>query len=346
MAKHVFNTFFSDTSNPLVSHHLDSYADLLDTKLPEFLKASNPQHLVLTDERFVDVYVGGRDGDKITYHPPTDELGNAILPHMCRLENKTYALDVRADIDIVYTISGRQEVRSFTSVLIGRMPLMVRSKLCYLHTMTQDQLYEAGECKFELGGYFIISGAEKVLLTQERLGNNMLYASQRRSASQPNTAKRTLVEKEEASKLADSTEGEKFEYIAGIRSASEDGTKGPYSHFLVIPPANKDVNDPKILSSMPDFSEFVTNRLAVITLPGFTQPVPLFSVFYALGLTSDKDIYETILAGLPDEDKGKYDSLFAALVFSHEKFLQQEMKKEQDQEQEQAQGQGQGQGQG
>jgi DNA-directed RNA polymerase II subunit RPB2 len=333
MAKHVFNTFFSDTSNPLVRHHLDSYADLLDTKLPEFLKASNPQHLVLTDDRFVDVYVGGRDGDKITYYPPTDELGNAILPHMCRLENKTYALEVRADIDIVYTISGKEEVRSFPSVLLGRIPLMVRSKLCYLHTMTPEQLYEAGECKFELGGYFVISGAEKVLLTQERLGNNMVYASKRRFVSSGDSGKRTLVEKEEASKLESATVGEKFEYISGIRSASEDGTKGPYSHFLVIPPENKSVDDPDILKKINNYASLSTNRLAVITLPGFTQPVPLLSIFYALGLTSDKDIYDTILAGLPDEDKGKYDTLFSELVFSHEKFLDQEMKKETDQEQ-------------
>ena len=333
MAKHVFNTFFSDTSNPLVRHHLDSYADLLDTKLPEFLKASNPQHLVLTDDRYVDVYVGGKSGDKITYHPLTDELGNAILPHMCRLENKTYSLEVRANIDIVYTIGGKEEVRSFPSVLVGRIPLMVRSKLCYLHTMTPEQLYEAGECKFELGGYFIISGAEKVLLTQERLGNNMVYASKRRFVSSGDSAKRTLVEKEEASKLESATVGEKFEYISGIRSASEDGTKGPYSHFLVIPPENKSEDDPNIIKKIRNYASLSTNRLAVITLPGFTQPVPLLSVFYALGLTSDKDIYETILAGLPDEDKGKYDTLFAELVFSHEKFLEQEMKKETDQEQ-------------
>jgi DNA-directed RNA polymerase II subunit RPB2 len=333
MAKHVFNTYFSDTSNPLVRHHLDSYAELLDTKLPQFIKASNPQHLVVTDDRFIDVYVGGRDGNDITYHPPTDELGNAILPHMCRLENKTYSLEVRANIDIVYTISAKEEVRSFKSVLIGRLPLMVRSSLCYLHTMTPEQLYDAGECKFELGGYFIISGAEKVLLTQERLGNNMLYASKRRYVSQSDSGKKSLVEKQEASKLEDSTVGEKFEYIAGIRSASEDGTRGPYSHFLVIPPPNKSTDDPAIISKAADYSQFATNRLAVITLPGFTQPVPLFSVFYALGLTSDQDIYDTIFAGLPDADKNKYDSLFTELVFSHEKFIQQEMKKETDQDQ-------------
>ena len=112
MARHVFNTFFTDTSNPLVSHHLDSYADLLSTKLPEFLKASNPHKLILKDDRSIDVYIGGRDGSQLTYSPPTDELGNAVLPHTCRLENRTYSLEIRAAIDIVYTIGKKVETSS------------------------------------------------------------------------------------------------------------------------------------------------------------------------------------------------------------------------------------------
>ena len=332
MARHVFNTYFSDTSNPLVRHHLDSYEDLLTTKLPEFLRASNPQRLVLGDGRSAEVYIGGIDGSQLTYSPPTDELGNAILPHTCRLENRTYALEIRATIDIVYTVGTKKETRSFSNVLIGRIPLMLRSKLCYLSTMTTEQLYDAGECKFELGGYFIITGAEKVLLTQERLGNNMFYASKR--VQQPSEdQKRTLTEKELASKISDATKAGKFEFTAGIRSASEDGTRGPYSHFLVIPPANVKPDDPKKIEGVQDYGEFSTKRLAVITLPGFTQPVPLFSVFYALGITSDKDVYDTILAGIPESKKGDYDTLFAELVLSHETFKKQEIAKELDKDQ-------------
>ena len=78
VARHVFDTYFKDTSNPLVKHHLDSYADLLNTKLPEFLKGSNPARLTLVDDRSIDVYIGGRDGTKLKYAPPVDELGNAL----------------------------------------------------------------------------------------------------------------------------------------------------------------------------------------------------------------------------------------------------------------------------
>jgi DNA-directed RNA polymerase II subunit RPB2 len=222
--------------------------------------------------------------------------------------------------------------RRFENVLLGRIPLMLKSHLCYLSSMQSDELYEAGECRFELGGYFIVSGAEKSLLVQERLGDNMFYASKRAVVAQSG-GKRTLVEKEEASKLEDASKAEKFEYIAFVKSESEDGTKGPYSHFLIIPPKNTKPDDPKILAGTPDFSVFNTKRLVTITLPVFTQPVPLISVFYALGLTSDQDIYDTILAGIPTAERTQYDEIFTELILSHDVFVRQEMLKEEDQNQ-------------
>lgn len=199
--------------------------------------------------------------------------------------------------------------------------------------MTSEQLYDAGECKFELGGYFIIGGQEYVLLTQERLGENMFYAS-KRVPPQQSSETRTLVEKEKQLALEKVTKEDKYEYVAGIKSASEDGTKGPYSHFLIIPPPNKKPDDPKLISKTTDFGDFSTNRLALITLPGFTQPVPLISIFYALGLTTDRDIYDTILAGIPENERQRYDELFMELILSHEKFLSQMMAKEEDQSEE------------
>ena len=256
VARHVFSTYFGDTTNPLVRHHLDSFSDLLTTKIPNFIKGSNPQR-ILIDERIVDVYIGGKN-NKITYHPPTegDEEKLTVLPHSCRLENKTYALEIRADIDIEYTI-GTTTTKSFENVLIGKIPLMLKSSLCSLSSMTSSELKEAGECSFELGGYFIISGAEKVLLSQERLGDNIPYAT-KRILPASSAQKRGLTEKESESKIENATKEDKFEYIAGIRSISEDGTNGPYSHFLIIPPANQKPNDPKVIDKISDYAVFST----------------------------------------------------------------------------------------
>jgi len=332
VARHVFSTYFEDTPNPLVRHHLDSYADMLKTKIPNYIKGSNPLQLTLADDRTIKVYIGGKTGDKILYSPPVDESNNAILPHSCRLDNTTYAFDIHGTVDIEYTVGKEVETRTFENVRIAKLPLMLKSSLCYLSTMTSDELYEAGDCKFELGGYFIIGGAEKVLLTQERLGDNMFYASKRASKS-ADEGSRGLVEKESAIEITDATKAEKFEYIGAMRSVSEDGTRGPYSHFIVIPPKNDKPNDPKLIEKTDDFGSFSTKRLAVVTLPGFTQPVPLVSVFYALGFTNDQDIYDTILAGVPETSRSAYDEIFMELILSHDKFLASEMKKETDQNQ-------------
>ena len=326
MAHHVFNTYFKDTANPLVRHHLDSFDDLLKTKIPKFIQGMNPRHLILEDGRIIDIYIGGKTSDKLLYLPPVDETGSPYLPHMCRLENKTYALEIRADIDIDYIIGKDIETKTFQNILIGKLPLMLKSPLCHLSTMDSDKLYDVGECKFELGGYFIIGGAEKVLLTQERLGENMFYASKRAVQPTSGPAGKSLVEKEKASKLEGSTKEDKYEFVAGIRSVSEDGTKGPFSHFLIIPPANVKPND----VDTDDYASYSTKRLATITLPGFTQPVPLLSVFYALGFTNDQDIYDMVLHDIPIHDRTIYDEIFMELILSHQEFVKQEMLKEDD----------------
>lgn len=43
-------------------------------------------------------------------------------------------------------------------VIIGRIPVMVKSDLCWMKDA------EKGDCEFDHGGYFIIKGAEKVVL--------------------------------------------------------------------------------------------------------------------------------------------------------------------------------------
>jgi DNA-directed RNA polymerase II subunit RPB2 len=333
IARHVLDTYFQDTTNPLVRHHLDSFRDMLSIKIPNFIIGMNPITLNLGDSRFIKVYIGGKKGNEIFYSPPVDDIGNAILPHQCRLDNKTYALDIRMNVDVEYVFEKDTETKRFENVMMAQLPLMLKSSLCYLTPMTSEQLYGSGECKFELGGYFIIGGAEKVLLTQERLAENMFYASKRKQISSGSSGTKTLVEKETTSKLEGATKDEPDEYVAGIRSSSEDGTKGPYSHFLIIPPANRKPDDPKQVSTTSDLSVFSTKRLSVITLPDFTQPVPLMSVFYALGLTNDQDIYDTILAGIPPIERTQYDELFSELVLSHDLFVQQEMAKEKDQNQ-------------
>jgi DNA-directed RNA polymerase beta subunit len=290
---------------------------MLESRIPLFMKASNPHELELPEGRYIRVYIGGREANRMKWSSPVDELGNAVVPHACRLDDQTYSVTLTADLEVEYIVPGHANVvREFKDVLIGKIPLMLRSRMCYLTGMDG---YEVGECKFEPGGYFIIDGAEKVLLTQEKLGNNMMYSGKRRQPP-PADQKATLQEKSAALNFAGGAEFESpSEFYTGIRSVSEDASRGPYSHFLIIPDRNPYEENPKKGGGPPYFSQH--GRVASITLPGFGQPVPLISVFRALGCGSDRDIYETVLFDVVESQRNVYDDLLATLILSHEAFL-------------------------
>ena len=316
--RHVLKRFFTDTKFPLIQHHVDSFNDLLDVGIPTFIKKSNPFELEVTGNRFIRVYVGGKDGSKIRYEAPIEEDGSAIVPHACRLDNRTYAMSIYADIDVEYTFADNtSQTRNFPNVLIGKIPLMLRSRLCYLTGLPN---YDIGECKYELGGYFIIDGAEKVLLTQELLGNNMFYAGTRKRKA-PKGTKAKLVEADEPITFDDVKEDadvvyeEVTETYVGLRTFSEDGVRGPYSHFMTIPSETFNPN-----ASSGNYGR--DNRLAMMNVRGYSQPILLLSLFRALGVTSDRDVYDTVLAGVPDKDRNSYDEILYQLILSHDKFLE------------------------
>ena len=322
-AKHLFEIFFKDVTNPLVRHHLDSFSDFLENKLPTFIKASNPLELLFDDGRKINIYIGGKNGTLLKYKIPTTEDGLALLPHLCRLENKTYQFDLIGDIEVEYVFSDEIKTKKFEDITLAQIPLMLKSSLCYLRSMTSEQLYDSGECNFELGGYFIIDGQERVLLTQESLGINMFHAKKRRVLKLVDPT-RTIIEKDSESKLDDISSSEDYEYVSGINSASEDGTRGPYSHIVTLGPKTTSPIDPQDISKQNDWSVFLTKRLITTKLPGFLQPVPLLSVMNALGVTTDKELYDIILHDIPEKQRSMYDTLFLSLILSHEKLLEKE----------------------
>lgn len=50
------------------------------------------------------------------------------------------------------------------NVVIGQLPIMLRSERCNLHQKTFSELAQKGECYYDPGGYFIVNGSEKVVL--------------------------------------------------------------------------------------------------------------------------------------------------------------------------------------
>jgi DNA-directed RNA polymerase I subunit RPA2 len=81
------------------------------------------------------------------------------FPRDCRVGGSTYGgdffVDVVCQVDEGYPMRFRQ--------YLGRLPIMVKSKLCHLRNLTQRSLIHSGEEPYEFGGYFICNGNERIV---------------------------------------------------------------------------------------------------------------------------------------------------------------------------------------
>jgi DNA-directed RNA polymerase III subunit RPC2 len=82
----------------------------------------------------------------------------------------TYSANIFVDVE--YT-RGRQIVKR-KNVMIGRLPIMLRSSHCVLTGKNEAELARMKECPLDPGGYFVVKGTEKVILVQEQLSKNRI----------------------------------------------------------------------------------------------------------------------------------------------------------------------------
>lgn len=82
----------------------------------------------------------------------------------------TYSAPITVDIE--YTRGQQRIVRK--DLLIGRMPIMLRSANCVLTGKSEYELAKMNECPRDPGGYFVVRGQEKVILIQEQLSWNKM----------------------------------------------------------------------------------------------------------------------------------------------------------------------------
>lgn len=122
----------------------------------------------------------------IKYQKPTYQKSKEILyPRDARLRGETYFIVVKADI-IFFNKDGSINATRSTIAPEGKeqqtickIPLILGSRYCHLYGLTSAQKAAVGECFSDPLGYFIIKGAEKVVIIQEKLATSqfMTYKS-------------------------------------------------------------------------------------------------------------------------------------------------------------------------
>lgn len=92
-----------------------------------------------------------------------------FFPAEARQRDLTYDSPIYATVTETLEIDGKEpETNQHVRVVLGRIPIMLRSSKCYLTDMTPEERIQAGECKHDQGGYFLIRGKERVLVSQLR----------------------------------------------------------------------------------------------------------------------------------------------------------------------------------
>lgn len=273
----VINAYFHDHMYPFTKHHLDSFREFLRRHIPKTIQTYNPITMIKYDDHQqvqlqVDVYVGGRDTKNIYLDRPVmyDSDGKQMLltPHEARLRNLTYQTNLFADLDVVFTKDdGTTTTRTFPKTLLGAIPIMTHSDPCVLYNQGTDVLREFNECIYDQGGYFIIDGKEKVIVSQERITTNRLFIN----------------------KLEDDQD---FSYKASIRCTGEDGESAliPRTVELYVVKTPDTVFEDDVKSAYRDVKGAI-----FASIPSVNGKIPLTTLFRALGVESDRAIVEHII---------------------------------------------------
>jgi DNA-directed RNA polymerase beta subunit len=91
------------------------------------------------------------------------------LPQLCRLEGRNYTGNVM-------TTAHWKDKEA--PISLGDMPIMLMSQACNLNGLDRAQLIEARECPNDPYGYFVVGGAEKIIVMQERAAPNKIMTYQ------------------------------------------------------------------------------------------------------------------------------------------------------------------------
>jgi DNA-directed RNA polymerase II subunit RPB2 len=313
--QHLLDIYFKQSEGrQIIAHQIESFNDFLEVQVPLIIKQCSPITVrgspeiplagprsalasatglstsaanALMGHEATDVGHGIKakheyevilEFENVSIRKPTIFENNGsiqpMMPKDARDRNLTYAGPLYTDVKVTTTFIDNTQngirqtkIRTFPNIHLGKIPIMVRSKYCHL----QDQRYInpmlLGECSEDPGGYFIVQGGERVIISQERMSENHPFVFR----NNRNTAKEMEV--------------------VEIKSIGPTNEQVPKSNTVKI------VYHPKNPSIM----------LLRAGVPRIKQEIPLFILFRALGVVTDRDIVELILG---EDTDTTYNSIF------------------------------------
>jgi DNA-directed RNA polymerase beta subunit len=280
----VIDTILTQHSNrELVNHQHASYKQFIEKDIGDIIRQFNTRKLYFNYNSNANKHKLELHIDFLNYNlgRPTihenDGSFKVMRPDIAKLRNLTYSSPITMNVkltrilrsssnmEVKVGVDGREEVLEtydledvkeeiFNNINFGRIPIMVMGANCVLNKKDGTTLEQNGECAYDIGGYFIIGGNEKVIISQERIAENEPFVF--------NNQKKNKCKEIE------------------IRCANDQ------CFSVVI------ANVVRLL--------YRDNSLEFEN-PSLKNPIPLFILMKALGVATDKKLFEYIAWDMNDE---------------------------------------------
>jgi DNA-directed RNA polymerase II subunit RPB2 len=284
----VIDTFFKQ-DNILIDHHLSSFNYFMTYELQNIVKEKEFNIKIFNKDTWNDdmqlymetyhiefgkVYIG----KPVLY----DNVNRVMIPSEARLRKLTYGgnlyLDIHHKTVKIDPNTGTQEVihhPTLEKFPCGRMPIMVGSKYCVLSEQNNLTKMELNEGYLDYGGYFIVKGSEKIIISQEKkCENNINCFKQKLSQS-------------------------KYSDIAEISSVHPNNPSQVSTIWVKIKAKEE---------------TYGGNVIRVRLGRRMKQEIPLVILFRALNFISDKSIVELIVYNISSESNYAIMNLLKASI--------------------------------
>ncbi len=279
----IIDTFFRDTDYYKSQHQIDSFDEFIfseENGIRNIIKRENPFIIFKGENKSqgtfayeIKIYFGEtldengdliKDVENIFVSAPAiynqkKEL-HAMYPNDARLKNLTYKSNIFINVGIQYVLHNQDKyiIKNIEKVNIGSIPIMIHSKLCILHKLDPIKLSNFGECPYDHGGYFIIKGKEKVILSQEKKVNNILYINK--------------------------SPEENIILQGNIKSVSNEGFQSSRTNYVSY-----------VTNKIKKENNTIVENTFNVRILGLDLNIPLFILFRVLGIQSDKEILSLIV---------------------------------------------------
>jgi len=281
----------------LVRHQLESYNNFVGFQIFKTIDMFNPVHIASEQDYdrnskkySLEVFVTFENLH--VYRPQIHENNGAVklmFPQEARLRNFTYASAMTIDINVKYVVRNGKDLENM-------------------------QIFHKVFPKIHIGKLPIMLKSNICVLKQYKHFNNTQTGECKYDAGGYfiiNGSEKTVLGQERAAEnrvyvFNISKNNTKFSWIAEIKSVPD---------FKCISP--KQIN--LLMSSK---NNGFGNSISV-QIPRIKQPIPLFIVFRALGVISDKEICETILLNITDTKNNDLLNNLQASVIEANKYLTQ-----------------------